>query len=345
MAASASAGQKSFPQSLCIGSHSRVVSHASNGGNALGPNYVATVKYHMAAQAFLAAEDKLKTATREVRGQQTRVDQLEKQIADGHQRAVELSAKAANLDGDVKAREARIEELRTRQANITSAREYQAILVDISTQKIDKGKVEDEAIKAMDTAAKAHAEVDGLRNKLEIDKAKLQELLANVDARVTILKAEIETARTPMEEAAKVLPARYLEAYERAARAHDGDALAPLEKPNARTEEYVCSGCNTYLVTDIYNRIHNGDELVLCPNCGRILYIPDDLPPERAIGRQKPEAKPKAKKAPSKKKKSAEAVTVASDGGASDAGASVGVEPSETTAPSDSGDSAPSASD
>ncbi len=283
----------------------------------MGPNYVATVKYHMAAQAFLGAEDKLKTATREVRAQQTRVDQLEKQIADAHHRAVELAAKAANLDGDVKAREARIEELRTRQANITNAREYQAVLVDISTQKVDKGKVEDDTIKAMDAAEKANAEVEDLRKKLEIDKARLQELLGNVDARVTLLKAEIESARAPMEEAAKILPARYLEAYERAARPHDGDALAPLEKPNNRIEEYICSGCNTYLVTDIYNRIHNGDELVLCPNCGRILYIPDDLPPERAIGKQKPEPKPKAKKAPAKKKKSGEPAAITGESAAS----------------------------
>ena len=37
------------------------------------------------------------------------------------------------------------------------------------------------------------------------------------------------------------------------------------------------------LVIDVYNKLHSRDELVFCPSCRRILYIPDDLPPEVAI--------------------------------------------------------------
>src|SRR5687768_5585157 len=45
------------------------------------------------------------------------------------------------------------------------------------------------------------------------------------------------------------------------------------------------------LVTDVYNKLHTRDELVFCPSCRRILYIPDDLPPELAIkARPKPKA-------------------------------------------------------
>jgi hypothetical protein len=49
------------------------------------------------------------------------------------------------------------------------------------------------------------------------------------------------------------------------------------------------------LVTDIYNKLHSRDELVFCPSCRRILYIPEDLPPETAVNKKKT---PKAKKAP-----------------------------------------------
>ena len=37
------------------------------------------------------------------------------------------------------------------------------------------------------------------------------------------------------------------------------------------------------LVINVYNKLHSRDELVFCPSCGRILYIPEDLPPETAI--------------------------------------------------------------
>ena len=45
----------------------------------------------------------------------------------------------------------------------------------------------------------------------------------------------------------------------------------------------MCSACNMSLVADVYNKLHSRDDLVVCPSCGRLLYIPEDLPPEAAI--------------------------------------------------------------
>ena len=41
-------------------------------------------------------------------------------------------------------------------------------------------------------------------------------------------------------------------------------------------------------VVDIYNKLHSRDDLIFCPSCHRILYIPDDLPPEVAIKKAAP---------------------------------------------------------
>jgi hypothetical protein len=49
------------------------------------------------------------------------------------------------------------------------------------------------------------------------------------------------------------------------------------------------------LVTDVYNKLHSRDDLVFCISCGRILYIPEDLPPETAINsRGKADKEPSA---------------------------------------------------
>jgi hypothetical protein len=77
-------------------------------------------------------------------------------------------------------------------------------------------------------------------------------------------------------------------AYERLADRFEGEALAPVGKPDRRREEYNCGSCHMGLVVDVYNRLHTRDDLVTCPNCHRLLYIPDDLPPEEAI-RKRPE--------------------------------------------------------
>jgi hypothetical protein len=95
--------------------------------------------------------------------------------------------------------------------------------------------------------------------------------------------------------------------FDRMSERFDGEAMSAIAKPDRRREEYVCTACNMDLVVDVYNKLHSRDELVFCPSCRRILYIPDDLPPEVAIkGRPAASAtksgdapkKPAAKKAP-----------------------------------------------
>jgi hypothetical protein len=71
--------------------------------------------------------------------------------------------------------------------------------------------------------------------------------------------------------------------FDRMSDRFDGEAMAAIAKPDRRREEYVCTACNMDLVVDVYNKLHSRDELVFCPSCRRILYIPDDLPPEVAI--------------------------------------------------------------
>lgn len=249
----------------------------------MGPNYLALLRFHQAAEQHRNAVTKLETVMRDVRIQQNKVAQLERDSNASHHKAIETAARAANLDGDVKSREARIEKLRQRQQGVTNNKEYQALIVDINTQKLDKGKIEEEALRQMELAESQKKLASDTQAKLESERVKLKEMLESVDARADEVKAEIARLDAPMNEAGALVPARFMDIYTRAARAFDDDPMVPIDKPNARTEEYLCTGCNTYLVVDVYNRIHTRDELVLCPSCSRILYIPEDLTPDKAI--------------------------------------------------------------
>ncbi len=60
-----------------------------------------------------------------------------------------------------------------------------------------------------------------------------------------------------------------LEQYEKLLDAREGQAMAMLESK-------VCQGCYVSVPNNIYVKLARGLELVLCPSCGRILYLPDD---------------------------------------------------------------------
>jgi DNA-directed RNA polymerase subunit RPC12/RpoP len=112
---------------------------------------------------------------------------------------------------------------------------------------------------------------------------------------VTQLETEIAALRPVRASAAAAVPARARDAFERLADRFEGEGMSALAKPDRRREEYACTACNMDLVTDIYNKLHSRDELVFCPSCHRILYIPDDLPVELAVNKTKERKEPKGK--------------------------------------------------
>jgi predicted nucleic acid-binding Zn-ribbon protein len=194
---------------------------------------------------------------------------------------------------DIKSREARIEKLREQQQNAKNNKEYQAFLVEINTEKVDKGKSEDEMLKTMQEVETLGKQVADLTAQVEGDTAKLGTMQGEITDTIKHLQAEVDALKPARAEAAAAVPQRARDAFERIVDHMDGEALAPIRKPDRRREEYICGGCHMDLVVDVYNKLHSRDDVVFCPSCQRILYIPDDLPPEVAVKKKKPAKEPK----------------------------------------------------
>jgi uncharacterized Zn finger protein (UPF0148 family) len=126
------------------------------------------------------------------------------------------------------------------------------------------------------------------------------------------LHDEVEALKIPRAEAAQGVPPKARDAFNRLSDRLEGEALSKLIRPNARLEEYTCDSCQMDLVRDVYNKLHTRDEIVFCPSCGRMLYIPEDLPPSAAVNKPKPPAKARPA-AP--RKTSAKATAPAAAGG------------------------------
>jgi predicted nucleic acid-binding Zn-ribbon protein len=254
----------------------------------MGPTNVALVKLFQADQMVRAAQEKLDDASKSLRLQERRV----KEAAEKHKLATlklrEQQSATAQLELDLKTREAHIERLRIQQQGTKSNKEYQAFLIEINTEKLDKGKVEDQALKAMDETEVLAGEQKAAAAVLEAETEKLEKLKADVGGKLAAMQAEIDSLKPARDAAAAGVAEKWLELFNRLAERFDGEALGALNKPQKRREEYICGACNMDLVADVYNKLHSRDEPLLCPSCGRILFIPDELPPELAI-----HAKPK----------------------------------------------------
>jgi predicted nucleic acid-binding Zn-ribbon protein len=257
----------------------------------MGPTNVALVKLFRADQQLREAQERLDAAAKNVRVQERRVNDLSEKLKAAQTTHRQQQSHSGQLDLDLKTRDGHIEKLRTQQQAAKNNKEYQAFLVEINTQKVDRNKVEEEALKLLETVEKSAGEATALSTQLETERAKLETMRTQIGDTIAALQAEVESLQPAREEAAAALPPRAREAFERLAEHHDGEAMAAIAKPDRRREEYLCTACTMDLVADVYNKLHSRDELVYCPSCRRILYIPEDLPPETAIN-TKPAPRP-----------------------------------------------------
>jgi len=253
----------------------------------MGPTNIALVKLFQADQALRKAQARLDDAQRNVRVQERRVAELQEKTNASHTQLREQQATAGRLDLDMKTRDAHIEKLRDQQKTATSSKVYQAFLVEINTEKTDRNKIEDEAIEVMAAIEKTQGELAALTAQLDAETQKLASMQGQITNTVAKLQKEVDALRPARDAVAAALPGKALAAFERLADHDDGEAMSAIAKPDRRREEYLCTACNMDLVTDVYNKLHSRDDLVFCPSCRRILYIPADLPPELAVKKPK----------------------------------------------------------
>jgi uncharacterized protein len=261
----------------------------------MGPINVALVKLYQADQKFREAQSRLDAVSKNARIQERRVADLSERLRLGQATLKEQQSQAAQVELELKTRDSKIERLRSQQQNAKTNREYQTFLVEINTEKVEKGKGEENLLKLMETVEKSQAENKELDTSLEAERAKLESIKHEIGDKVKQLQVEVDSLRPARDSAAAAVTPKARQAFERLAERFEGEAMSALAKPDRRREEYVCTACNMDLVTDIYNKLHSRDELVFCPSCHRILYIPDDLPVELAVHKVKEKKEPRAK--------------------------------------------------
>ncbi len=259
----------------------------------MGPANIALVKLYDAETVLREARQRWESAGKTARLQERRVRDLSEQVRLVQEQLRQNQSQAGQLDLDLQSRDEHIERLRVQQQTTAHARDYQAFLIQINTEKTDRNKVEDQAIGVLEQVERQQAQLQTLQAQLAGEQAKLKEIKDQICDKLKVLQKEIDQLQPLRDAAAQAVDEKWLHAFERLAERFDGEAMSALAKPHRKREEYICMACNMSLVLDVYNRLHSRDEAVFCPSCQRMLYIPDDLPPEAAIHAKKPAKKSK----------------------------------------------------
>ena len=218
------------------------------------------------------------SATRRLEKQKTKLSQCKQQRSELADQLKHSQVKASDLENQIRGQEERIDHLRTQMNSVTNNKEYSAFLQEINNLKTEKSGLEDDTLNQM-------AEVDRIKQQL-------QEIDSQIDAQSSLVKRaqddvktceadigpQLETLKAQHILAHQKLPAEAQSIFIKLQDTHDGEALAVVTEENKRTREYACGGCYITIPVERVNTlmVHH-DQIVNCPNCGRILYLDQDL--------------------------------------------------------------------
>ena len=180
----------------------------------------------------------------------------------------ELQSRIKEIEDMTTMQRQRIKKLEGEAAN---SRADTALIVafqhEMRSLKRDIGEAEEEGLGLVERREELDKSADAVRAAIAEAEKDFADYAANV---ATEIEAA-ESRRTELEEqrAARMgpMPDDVLAEYEKLLDAREGQAIAMLD-------DRICQGCYVNVPSNIYVRLARGTELVTCPSCNRILYLP-----------------------------------------------------------------------
>lgn len=221
---------------------------------------------------------RLDAAKRRLNAQKTRLQQFEQQKREIEAQHRQAQAAAQGLEHQARDVEQKTQRLREQMNTVRNNKEYSALLVEVNTLKIDRSKLEEQALEQMEQVDRFKGELEAITAKVA-DQQKLVSVAGDeVTAAERDLGDELAQLQATRDAAAGKLPPDLLEIYERAAHAHEEEAMAEVIEESRRHMEFSCGGCYMSIPVELLNALLSGtDRPVICPSCGRILYVADAL--------------------------------------------------------------------
>ncbi|MEQ8790381.1 MAG: phospholipase [Pirellulaceae bacterium] len=168
----------------------------------------------------------------------------------------------------LKERENRILDLKTKLNTANSNKEYQALKEQIAADEQANSVLSDEILEALEKIDELQASLDEARVGVGKQKEELAKVQARVSQQQANLEEELGRVNAELESVQKGIPADLRTEYNRLVKGRGENALAQVEG------EY-CGGCYFSLTAQMINELLIGKP-VFCKNCGSLLYMPEN---------------------------------------------------------------------
>ncbi len=214
-----------------------------------------------------------------IKKQQHRIEQLKAALLAKNEEIKMSRMQFDRLELDREAREDDIAKMRVALNTAKTNKEYSAVLTKINTDKADNSKLEDQILAIMTQIDNDKNLCREIEESIQNEEQRLEEVSGKVLDKQNRVEDELGKLITERKEAYDQVPGQHSALFDRLANRYDGEVLAEVEKLNGTKGNYSCNGCFMKVPLEVANALMIRDDVIICPNCGRMLVM--DLNPKQ----------------------------------------------------------------
>lgn len=170
-----------------------------------------------------------------------------------------------DLEGDIKVIQEKISKHKDQLYQMKTNEQYKAMVKEIEGEETHIREIEDKVLEKMIESEEIQKHVQDAAARLEGEKSRVAAEIQVLEKERQKHLAEREQIEARRREVAAGVTKPVLELYERIRTYRTGAAVAEVRNG-------LCTACNVWLRPQHYNEIRNGDAVMTCENCSRILY-------------------------------------------------------------------------
>ena len=234
----------------------------------MGPVLSSLVDLQAVENELRNTRAKLKKANQKLLRQQNKIKQIQESILNQKQQIQTSRMNYDRLDLDRKSREDDIAKLRVALNSARTNKEYSTILSRINTDKADLSKLEEQLLQFMMDTEEKQKESALLEEQVVAEEKILEKIIAQIDSTKGGIQEEIDKLEVHKDDLSVTIDPKTRDLFDRLADRYDGEVMAEVSM-----KEKICGGCYMGTPLELINRMMFRDEVIICPSCGRFLYM------------------------------------------------------------------------
>lgn len=178
----------------------------------------------------------------------------------------QLETERKKLELDVEAQKGKIEKYALQQFQTKKNEEYRALASEIEGCRAAILKLDDQQIEFMEQIERAQKEAQTVSAATQQALKEVEEQKRLLNDKEIRLKKEIETLKADYQQLQNAVDESVRERYIRLRKQKGSNTVVGISHS-------VCGGCHMRLPMNVVLQTQAQQEIVSCPNCGRILYF------------------------------------------------------------------------